>query len=109
MLRNFEEALLLYDKLNAKIIQSIEDTFKLDSMNLKFMEIQMYARFGEWNKITKLPNLRDICFARKTPVVLNYILSALRLSNILKFNLPRRLDAYEKYIRFHKFYSMKEL
>ena len=65
MLRNFEEA--LYYMINLmEIIQSIEDTFKLDSMNLKFMEIQMYARFGEWNKITKLPNLRDICFARNT-------------------------------------------
>ena len=79
LLRNFEDALLIGDKAKAtKVIETIQREFKLDRMNLKFMEIQMLAWFGEWLNIAQHADLRDIANARKTPLVLNYILTALR-------------------------------
>ena len=100
LIRNFEEALLIGDKHEAwKIIDTLEKNFKLDSMNLRFMEIQLFAQFGEWQKIVNLPDFKDICTARKTSVIFNFILKALIKSYInLSDPIDEQLVSYEEHI-----------
>jgi hypothetical protein len=100
LIRNFEEALLIGDKREAwKIIDTLEKNFKLDSMNLRFMEIQLFAQFGEWKKIVNLPDFKDICTARKTSVIFNFILKALIETYInLSDPIDQQLVAYEEHI-----------
>ena len=83
----------------------------MDSMNLRFMEIQLFAEFGEWSKIVNLPDLRDICAARKTSIILNLILSALRLTYI---NVDDPINEQKKPIKnmfmvMQNFYSIHQL
>jgi len=101
LLRNFEDALLIGDKAKAsKIIETIQREFKLDRMNLKFMEIQMFARFGEWLNIAHHADLTDIANARKTPLILNYILTALRKVHLDKqADSDAQLGQYLQYVR----------
>lgn len=101
LLRNFEDALLIGDKAKAfQVIETIQREFKLDRMNLKFMEIQMFARFGEWSNIVKHADLTDIANARKTPLILNYILTALRKTHLDKHaDTDVQLDHYKQHVR----------
>ena len=101
LLRNFEDALLIGDKAKAiKVIETIQREFKLDRMNLKFMEIQMFARFGEWSNIVKHADLTDIANARKTPLILNYILTALRKTHLDKHaDTDVQLIHYKQHVR----------
>lgn len=101
LLRNFEDALLIGDKARAiKVIETIQREFKLDRMNLKFMEIQMFARFGEWMNIVQHADLTDISNARKTPLILNYILTALRKVHLDKQkDIDVQLEQYKQHVR----------
>ena len=46
-------------------------------MNLKFLEVQLHAVFDEWKSIIEMTSFMELCQARKSPVILNYLLQAI--------------------------------
>ena len=39
---------------------------RLDALNLKFLEVQLLAAFGDWTGIVDLPGFANLCLARRT-------------------------------------------
>lgn len=61
----------------ADILGRLKTELRLDALNLKFLEIQLLAAFGDWRSIVDLPGFGSLCFARRTPVVTALLLEAL--------------------------------
>jgi hypothetical protein len=49
----------------AEILDRLRDGLRLDALNLKFLEVQLLATFGEWSAIVDLPGFANLCVARR--------------------------------------------
>ena len=79
LLRSYEDALLAKDRERSwSILNTLRVELRLDSMNLNFLEVQLHATFLEWGSILKMASFRELCRARKSPLILNFLLRALR-------------------------------
>jgi len=61
----------------ASILAKLKGELRLDALNLKFLEIQLLAEFGDWKGIVDLPGFANLCLARRTPVITALLLEAL--------------------------------
>jgi hypothetical protein len=61
----------------AEILDRLRDGLRLDALNLKFLEVQLLATFGEWSAIVDLPGFANLCVARRPPAVTVALLEAL--------------------------------
>lgn len=60
-----------------EILQRLRSELRLDSLNLKFLEVQLHATFAEWQSIVELSGFASLCLARRTPAVTSLLLEAL--------------------------------
>lgn len=60
-----------------EILARLKSELRLDALNLKFLEVQLLAAFGDWRGIVELPGFANLCVARRTPVVTSLLLEAL--------------------------------
>src|SRR5579883_3008477 len=59
------------------ILSRLKSELRLDALNLKFLEIQLLAAFGDWSGIIHLPGFAHLCVARRPPAVTALLLEAL--------------------------------
>ena len=51
------------------LLGRLKSELRLDALNLKFLEVQLLATFGDWAGIVDLPGFADLCLARRTPAL----------------------------------------
>lgn len=59
------------------ILGRLRDELRLDALNLKFLEVQLLARFEEWRAIVALPGFGQLCRARRPSAISALLLEAL--------------------------------
>jgi hypothetical protein len=59
------------------VLGRLKGEFRLDSLNLKFLEVQLLATFGDWVSITDLSGFANLCVARRPPAITALLLEAL--------------------------------
>ena len=59
------------------ILMRIKRELRLDSLNLKFLEVQLLAAFDDWSGIVNLPGFANLCLARRPPAITALLLEAL--------------------------------
>ncbi len=60
-----------------RILERLKGELRLDALNLKFLEVQLYATFGDWRSILQIPEFRSLCQARRTSAITALLLEAL--------------------------------
>ncbi|MET3793443.1 protein DpdD [Aquamicrobium terrae] len=61
----------------AAVLERLRSEFRLDALNIKFLEVQLLAIFEDWTRIVALPEFRSLCVARRTPATTAFLLEAL--------------------------------
>jgi hypothetical protein len=61
----------------ADVLARLKSELRLDALNLKFLEVQLLAAFGDWTGIVELPGFANLCLARRTPAITALLLEAL--------------------------------
>ena len=59
------------------VLARLKSELRLDALNLKFLEVQLLATFGDWTSIVDLPGFANLCLARRTAAVTALLLEAL--------------------------------
>lgn len=59
------------------ILGRLKSELRLDALNLKFLEVQLLAVFGDWAGIIRLPGFANLCVARRPPAVTALLVEAL--------------------------------
>lgn len=78
MLARFQDCLNVGRRDAAQeVLTRLAAEMRLDALNLKFLEVQLLAAFGEWKGITELAGFSSLCIARRTPAVTALLLEAL--------------------------------
>jgi hypothetical protein len=72
----------------ADVLARLRAELRLDALNLKFLEVQLLATFGDWTGIVDLPGFANLCLARRTAAV-----TALLLEAIYRVHLAGPFDA----------------
>jgi len=85
------------------LLRRLGRELRLDALNLRFLEVQALAQFGEWREIVELPDFPSLCLARRPPSVSALLLEALYQSWIenpfANANEQATRDAYEENVR----------
>lgn len=61
----------------AETLERLRSELRLDSLNIKFLEVQLHATFAEWRAIVELAGFPSLCRARRTPAITALLLEAL--------------------------------
>jgi hypothetical protein len=61
----------------ADVLARLKSELRLDALNLKFLEVQLLAAFGDWTGIVDLSGFANLCLARRTPAITALLLEAL--------------------------------
>lgn len=78
LLAQFQDYLNVGGRTGATgILERLRSELRLDALNVKFLEIQLLASFGDWAAITSLPEFSSLCVARRTPAITAILLEAL--------------------------------
>ena len=78
VLRRFDLALLAQDRAAAEeAIAYLRRGFRLDTLNLHFLEVQLLATFGEWGALTKSDAFGSLVNTRRPPAVTAALVEAL--------------------------------
>lgn len=78
LLANFQDQINVGRREAAwSVVRRLEDEMRLDALNIRFLEVQLFAAFGDWQAIVAMRGLRDLCNARRPPSVTNAIMEAL--------------------------------
>ncbi|WP_322997421.1 protein DpdD [Castellaniella sp.] len=72
----------------AAVLERLRSEFRLDALNVKFLEVQLLAAFDEWAAIVALPEFPSLCVARRTPAV-----TAILLDALYRTHIANRFDA----------------
>lgn len=85
------------------VVRRLEDELRLDALNIRFLEVQLFAAFEDWQAIVAVRGLKDLSNARRPPSVTNAIMEALyRVKLASAFDaadLDTLLSAYEQECR----------
>jgi hypothetical protein len=73
------------------VLARLKSELRLDALNLKFLEVQLLAAFGDWAGIVELPGFGSLCFARRTTVT-----TALLLEALYQVHLASAFDAEDR-------------
>lgn len=60
-----------------ELLERLKSEFRLDALNLKFLEVQWHAAFEDWASLLSLPEFPSLCAARRTPALTALLLEAL--------------------------------
>jgi hypothetical protein len=85
------------------LLRRLASELRLDALNIRFLEVQALAHFGEWQAIVGLTDFASLCQARRPPAI-----TAILLQALYEVHLAARFDeadeanalaAYEKAVR----------
>lgn len=69
-LEDFRLALVALDRVAAeRTIEFLRLNYRLDAMNLRFLEVQLDATFGDWERLLRRKFIGELCYARRPPGV----------------------------------------
>jgi len=86
VLRDFYTALRVGDRSAAKKeIQYLRNQNRLDTLNLLFLMVQMFAELQDWNQVIHLPELADLLQVRRPFAVTQAITQAIYQSELSRF------------------------
>lgn len=78
ILSQLEMSLAAGDRAEAdRILEQLREEFRLDTLNLHFLEVRVLSWFGEWTQLVKADWFAELCVARKPAVVASAMLEAL--------------------------------
>jgi hypothetical protein len=58
------------------VIERLKSELRLDTLNIRFLEVQLLAAFSDWAAIVSMAGIRDLCLARRPPSVTVTLLQA---------------------------------
>ena len=83
LLARFQDCLNVGRREDAEsILKRLREEFRLDALNLKALQVQLLAAFGDWAKIVELPGFENLVRARRTPATTAILLEALYKTRI---------------------------
>ena len=86
ILREFGMALLAGNQQSAReTLRFLSENYRLDAVNLCFLEVQLYERFQEWDEIIRLCEYNNLLYVRRTPAVTRSIIRAIYQKEIKPF------------------------
>ncbi len=59
------------------VLMRTKRELRLDSLNLKFLEVQLFAAFDDWTGIVDILGFANLCLARRSPAITALLLEAL--------------------------------
>ena len=78
LLAKFQDQLNLGRRDGAwELLERLRSEFRLDALNLKFLEVQCHSAFDDWPEILSIPEFSSLCVARRTPALTSMLLEAL--------------------------------
>jgi hypothetical protein len=77
LLTRFQDCLNVGRDAAADVLARLRAELRLDALNLKFLEVQLLATFGDWTGIVDLPGFANLCLARRTAAVTALLLEAI--------------------------------
>lgn len=78
MLARFQDYLNIGARSDAEeILSQLRTGLRLDSLNLRFLELQLLDAFSDWSAIAAFSDLDSLFFARKPPAISAILLEAL--------------------------------
>ncbi|HZP88592.1 MAG TPA: hypothetical protein VFB54_17410 [Burkholderiales bacterium] len=83
------------------ILQVLRSEWRLDALNLKFVEVKIFAHFRDWSAIANDERLSDLVYVRKPPAVAAAILEALYWSRLAPHQDDKAilLETYKREVR----------
>lgn len=60
-----------------EVLARLRSELRLDALNIKFLEVQLLAAFGDWLGLVSLPEFASMCLARRTSITTALLLEAL--------------------------------
>ena len=79
----------------SSLLDNLREELRLDALNLKALQIQLFATFDDWAAIAKIQGFQNMTFARRTPAVTALLLEALyqvHLDPIFDEELPASVE-----------------
>jgi hypothetical protein len=61
----------------SSLLDNLREELRLDALNLKALQIQLFATFDDWTAIAAMQGFQNMTFARRTPAVTALLLEAL--------------------------------
>jgi hypothetical protein len=87
----------------SSLLNNLREELRLDALNLKALQIQLFATFDDWTAIAAMQGFQNMTFARRTPAVTALLLEALyqvHLAPIFDRELPASVEtAYATLVR----------
>lgn len=84
ILKKFRCALVVFDREEAeKCLDRLRRELRLDALNLRFLEVQLYASLGEWSVLRSRPFFNQLCLTRRSLPVTCALIEALYRATIL--------------------------
>lgn len=86
-----------------QILERLKSELRLDSLNIKFLEVQLHATFAEWTAIVGLNGFANLCLTRRTSAITSFLLEALYQTYLARpFDAQNVVDTrrvYEELVR----------
>ncbi|RWC47183.1 protein DpdD [Mesorhizobium sp.] len=86
-----------------EILERLRSELRLDSLNLKFLQVQLHATFAEWQAIVDLSGFASLCLARRTPAITSFLLEAVYHTHLAQpfdaHNVAETRRRYEDLVR----------
>lgn len=80
------------------ILGRLRDELRLDALNTKFLEVQLFATFGDWTAIVSLAGFSSLRLARRPPAITAILLEALYRTHLAGlFDAGDRSGVYSIY------------
>jgi hypothetical protein len=79
----------------SSLLDNLREELRLDALNLKALQIQLFATFDDWAAIAAMQGFQNMTFARRTPAVTALLLEALyqvHLDPIFDKELPASVE-----------------
>lgn len=88
VLYEFRMALAVGDRDKAdQAIEFLRSNLRLDALNLKFLEVQRDAEFGEWETLRQRSFFKSLCETRRPPKVTSALAEALYRTDLIAFEV----------------------
>ncbi len=102
LLQQFRLALLSTDRATAeKLLQRMRQEYRLDALNLRFLQVQLYAVFQEWQALREAEFFNALCNTRRPDAVSRALLTAFYYTELadLENDPPACLERFKTHVR----------
>ncbi|SEH06424.1 hypothetical protein [Candidatus Venteria ishoeyi] len=104
LLQQFRLALLNTDRTTAaSLLQRMHQEYRLDALNLRFLQVQLHAEFHEWHALREAEFFNALCHTRRPDAVSRALLTAFYYTELadLEDAPPACLKHFQTHVRPH--------